>query len=121
MGHPSSFCSFSACIATLLRWCLGSVPDQPRWTNTTSYGEAAQTWEYHPYGQQVVVCIGMVVVVVVEVMVITVVTAINEAEWGCYLRLPAEGGDSETGGDGDGVVMARSLSTSASGGREKKA
>ncbi|GKF12092.1 hypothetical protein Tco_0050018, partial [Tanacetum coccineum] len=31
---------------------------------------------------------------------------------------PAEGGDSEIGGDGDGVVMARSLSTSASGGRD---
>ncbi|GJT19575.1 hypothetical protein Tco_0878281 [Tanacetum coccineum] len=30
-------------------------------------------------------------------------------------RSPAEGGDSEIGGDGDGVVMARSLSTSASG------
>ncbi|GKD95048.1 hypothetical protein Tco_1374885, partial [Tanacetum coccineum] len=26
-------------------------------------------------------------------------------------RSPAEGGDSEIGGDGDGVVMARSLST----------
>ncbi|GKD90449.1 hypothetical protein Tco_1365956 [Tanacetum coccineum] len=33
-------------------------------------------------------------------------------------RSPAEGGDSEVGGDGDGVVMARSLSTSASGGRD---
>ncbi|GKF24093.1 hypothetical protein Tco_0076415, partial [Tanacetum coccineum] len=33
-------------------------------------------------------------------------------------RSPTEGGDSETGGDGDGVVMARSLSTSASGGRD---
>ncbi|GKA91323.1 hypothetical protein Tco_0813193 [Tanacetum coccineum] len=32
-------------------------------------------------------------------------------------RSPAEGGDSEIGGDGDGVVMARSLSTSASGSR----
>ncbi|GJT95526.1 hypothetical protein Tco_1091044, partial [Tanacetum coccineum] len=32
----------------------------------------------------------------------------------------AEGGDSEMGGDGDGVVMARSLSTSASGGRDMK-
>ncbi|GJT83830.1 hypothetical protein Tco_1058172 [Tanacetum coccineum] len=31
-------------------------------------------------------------------------------------RSLAEGGDSEIGGDGDGVVMARSLSTSASGG-----
>ncbi|GKA93948.1 hypothetical protein Tco_0815934 [Tanacetum coccineum] len=31
---------------------------------------------------------------------------------------PPEGGDSETGGDGDGVVMARNLSTSASGGRD---
>ncbi|GKF99353.1 hypothetical protein Tco_0298136 [Tanacetum coccineum] len=30
----------------------------------------------------------------------------------------AEGGDSEIGGDGDGVVMVRSLSTSASGGRD---
>ncbi|GKF78296.1 hypothetical protein Tco_0230766, partial [Tanacetum coccineum] len=30
---------------------------------------------------------------------------------------PAEGGESEIGSDGDGVVMARSLSTSASGGR----
>ncbi|GJS51086.1 hypothetical protein Tco_0624448 [Tanacetum coccineum] len=33
-------------------------------------------------------------------------------------RSPAEGGDSEIGGDGDGVVTARSLSTSASGGRD---
>ncbi|GJT93881.1 hypothetical protein Tco_1082726 [Tanacetum coccineum] len=33
-------------------------------------------------------------------------------------RSPAEGGDSEIGGDGDGVVMARSLSTSASNGRD---
>ncbi|GJQ92685.1 hypothetical protein Tco_0003824 [Tanacetum coccineum] len=33
-------------------------------------------------------------------------------------RSPTEGGDSEIGGDGDGVVMARSLSTSASGGRD---
>ncbi|GJY99660.1 hypothetical protein Tco_0517090, partial [Tanacetum coccineum] len=33
-------------------------------------------------------------------------------------RSPAEGGDSEIGGDGDGVVMARSLSTSASGGKD---
>ncbi|GKF69187.1 hypothetical protein Tco_0202244, partial [Tanacetum coccineum] len=33
----------------------------------------------------------------------------------------AEGGDSETGGDGDGVVMARSLSTSASSGRDMEA
>ncbi|GKF13259.1 hypothetical protein Tco_0054721, partial [Tanacetum coccineum] len=32
----------------------------------------------------------------------------------------AESGDSEVGGDGDGVVMARSLSTSASGGRDMK-
>ncbi|GKE71505.1 hypothetical protein Tco_1529577, partial [Tanacetum coccineum] len=31
---------------------------------------------------------------------------------------PTEGGDSEIGGDGDGVVMARSLSTSASSGRD---
>ncbi|GJS58541.1 hypothetical protein Tco_0653325 [Tanacetum coccineum] len=30
-------------------------------------------------------------------------------------------GDSEIGGDGDGVVMARSLSTSASGGRDMEA
>ncbi|GKG27671.1 hypothetical protein Tco_0405998, partial [Tanacetum coccineum] len=36
-------------------------------------------------------------------------------------RSLAEGGDSEIGGDGDGVVMARSLSTSASGGRDMKA
>ncbi|GKE24298.1 hypothetical protein Tco_1435810 [Tanacetum coccineum] len=34
---------------------------------------------------------------------------------------PAKGGDSEIGGDGDGVVMARSLSTSASGGRDMEA
>ncbi|GKF56233.1 hypothetical protein Tco_0166573 [Tanacetum coccineum] len=33
-------------------------------------------------------------------------------------RSPAEGGDSEIGGDGDGVVMVRNLSTSASGGRD---
>ncbi|GJV56540.1 hypothetical protein Tco_1457545 [Tanacetum coccineum] len=33
-------------------------------------------------------------------------------------RSPAEGGDSEIGGDGDGVVMAKSLSTSASSGRD---
>ncbi|GKG15380.1 hypothetical protein Tco_0357703, partial [Tanacetum coccineum] len=33
-------------------------------------------------------------------------------------RSPAKGGDSEIGDDGDGVVMARSLSTSASGGRD---
>ncbi|GJY07926.1 hypothetical protein Tco_0374980 [Tanacetum coccineum] len=33
-------------------------------------------------------------------------------------RSPAEGGDSEIGGDGDGVVMVRSLPTSASGGRD---
>ncbi|GKG39748.1 hypothetical protein Tco_0463893 [Tanacetum coccineum] len=33
-------------------------------------------------------------------------------------RSPAEGGDNEIGGDGDGVVMVRSLSTSASGGRD---
>ncbi|GKD22552.1 hypothetical protein Tco_1224255, partial [Tanacetum coccineum] len=33
----------------------------------------------------------------------------------------AEGGDSEIGGDGDGVVMARSLSTSASGRRDMEA
>ncbi|GKB57525.1 hypothetical protein Tco_0913711 [Tanacetum coccineum] len=34
---------------------------------------------------------------------------------------PVEGHDSEIGGDGDGVVMARSLSTSASGGRDMEA
>ncbi|GJU28097.1 putative reverse transcriptase domain-containing protein [Tanacetum coccineum] len=33
-------------------------------------------------------------------------------------RSLAEGGDSEMGGDGDGVVMARSISISASGGRD---
>ncbi|GKF76034.1 hypothetical protein Tco_0225478, partial [Tanacetum coccineum] len=33
-------------------------------------------------------------------------------------RSPAEGGDSEICGDGDGVVMVKSLSTSASGGRD---
>ncbi|GKE90186.1 hypothetical protein Tco_1567661, partial [Tanacetum coccineum] len=33
-------------------------------------------------------------------------------------RSPVEGGDSEIGGDGDRVVMARSLSTFASGGRD---
>ncbi|GKC00787.1 hypothetical protein Tco_0986923, partial [Tanacetum coccineum] len=33
-------------------------------------------------------------------------------------RSPAEGGDSEIGGDGNRVVMARSLSTSAYGGRD---
>ncbi|GJR27758.1 hypothetical protein Tco_1103990 [Tanacetum coccineum] len=36
-------------------------------------------------------------------------------------RSLAEGGDSEIRGDDDGVVMARSLSTSASGGRDMKA
>ncbi|GJT79697.1 hypothetical protein Tco_1054039 [Tanacetum coccineum] len=36
-------------------------------------------------------------------------------------RSPAEGGDSEIGGDGDGVVMARSLSTFASGGKDMEA
>ncbi|GJZ52918.1 hypothetical protein Tco_0607803 [Tanacetum coccineum] len=36
-------------------------------------------------------------------------------------RSPTKGGDSEIGGDGDGVVMARSLSTSASGGRDAEA
>ncbi|GKF41416.1 hypothetical protein Tco_0124758, partial [Tanacetum coccineum] len=36
-------------------------------------------------------------------------------------RSPAEGGDSEIGSDGDGVVMARSLSTSASGGKDMEA
>ncbi|GKG28001.1 hypothetical protein Tco_0406328 [Tanacetum coccineum] len=33
-------------------------------------------------------------------------------------RSTAEGGDSEIGDDGDGVVMVRSLSTSAYGGRD---
>ncbi|GKF29102.1 hypothetical protein Tco_0095444, partial [Tanacetum coccineum] len=33
-------------------------------------------------------------------------------------RSPAKGGDSDIGGDGDGVVIVRSLSTSASGGRD---
>nr|GFD57364.1 hypothetical protein [Tanacetum cinerariifolium] len=33
-------------------------------------------------------------------------------------RSPVEGGNSEVSGDGDGVGMARSLSTSASGGRD---
>ncbi|GJV34891.1 hypothetical protein Tco_1407368, partial [Tanacetum coccineum] len=36
-------------------------------------------------------------------------------------RSPVEGGDSEIGGDGDRVGMARSLSTSAPGGRDMKA
>ncbi|GJV92228.1 hypothetical protein Tco_1540041 [Tanacetum coccineum] len=36
-------------------------------------------------------------------------------------RSPTEGGDSEIGGDGDGVVMARSLTTSATGRRDMKA
>ncbi|GKF77282.1 hypothetical protein Tco_0229752, partial [Tanacetum coccineum] len=36
-------------------------------------------------------------------------------------RYPIEGDDSEICGDGDGVVMARSLSTSASGGRDMEA
>ncbi|GKB72701.1 hypothetical protein Tco_0934113, partial [Tanacetum coccineum] len=36
-------------------------------------------------------------------------------------RSTAEGGYSEIGGDGDGVVIARSLSTSASGGRDMEA
>ncbi|GJX51789.1 hypothetical protein Tco_0278634 [Tanacetum coccineum] len=36
-------------------------------------------------------------------------------------RFPAEGGDSEIGGDGGGVGMARSISTSASGGRDMEA
>ncbi|GKG40767.1 hypothetical protein Tco_0469979, partial [Tanacetum coccineum] len=36
-------------------------------------------------------------------------------------RSPAEGGDSEIDGDGDGGVMARSLSTFASGGRDMEA
>nr|GFC83364.1 hypothetical protein [Tanacetum cinerariifolium] len=33
-------------------------------------------------------------------------------------RSPVEGGDSEVSGDGDGVGMARSILTSASGGRD---
>nr|GFC62115.1 hypothetical protein [Tanacetum cinerariifolium] len=37
------------------------------------------------------------------------------------MRSPAEGGDSEVSGDGGGVDMARSLSTSTSGGRDMKA
>ncbi|GKG08712.1 hypothetical protein Tco_0334544 [Tanacetum coccineum] len=47
----------------------------------------------------------------------------NAADGAMHLarRSPAEGGDSEMGGDGDGVVMARSLSTSASGGRDIEA
>ncbi|GKF29351.1 hypothetical protein Tco_0095693 [Tanacetum coccineum] len=36
-------------------------------------------------------------------------------------RSPAEGGDSEIGGNGGGVGMARSLSTLASGGRDMEA
>ncbi|GKB41377.1 hypothetical protein Tco_0886319, partial [Tanacetum coccineum] len=36
-------------------------------------------------------------------------------------RSLTEGGDSEIGGDGDGVVMARSVSTSAPGGRDMEA
>ncbi|GKB86056.1 hypothetical protein Tco_0958328, partial [Tanacetum coccineum] len=42
------------------------------------------------------------------------------AGWAMLLtrRSPTEGGDSEIGGDGDGVVMARSLSTSAYDGRD---
>ncbi|GKF45163.1 hypothetical protein Tco_0131715 [Tanacetum coccineum] len=36
-------------------------------------------------------------------------------------RSPAEGGDSEIGGDGDGVGMDRSLLTSAFGGRDMEA
>ncbi|GJT05827.1 hypothetical protein Tco_0840289 [Tanacetum coccineum] len=36
-------------------------------------------------------------------------------------RSPVEGGDSEISGDGGGVGMARSLSTSASGGRDMEA
>nr|GFC78995.1 hypothetical protein [Tanacetum cinerariifolium] len=36
----------------------------------------------------------------------------------CY---PTEGGDSEASGDGDGVGMARSLSTSAFGGKDMAA
>ncbi|GKG35017.1 hypothetical protein Tco_0437713, partial [Tanacetum coccineum] len=40
--------------------------------------------------------------------------------WAMHLtrHSPAEGSDSKIGGDGDGVVMARSLLTSASGGRD---
>ncbi|GKF05560.1 hypothetical protein Tco_0036228, partial [Tanacetum coccineum] len=43
--------------------------------------------------------------------------------WGRHLarRSLAKGGDSEIGGDGDGVVMAISLSTSDSGGRDMEA
>nr|GFC27454.1 hypothetical protein [Tanacetum cinerariifolium] len=36
-------------------------------------------------------------------------------------RSPAEGGDSEASGNGDGVGMSRSLSTSASGGKDMAA
>ncbi|GKD06063.1 hypothetical protein Tco_1181037 [Tanacetum coccineum] len=36
-------------------------------------------------------------------------------------RSPAEGGDSEIGGDGGGVGMARSLSTFVSSGRDMEA
>nr|GEZ00241.1 hypothetical protein [Tanacetum cinerariifolium] len=36
-------------------------------------------------------------------------------------RSLVEGGDSEASGDGDGVDMARSLSTSASGGKDMAA
>ncbi|GKG10001.1 hypothetical protein Tco_0338747, partial [Tanacetum coccineum] len=36
-------------------------------------------------------------------------------------RSLVEGGDSEIGGDGGGVGMARSLSTSTSGGRDMEA
>ncbi|GKF96312.1 hypothetical protein Tco_0289047 [Tanacetum coccineum] len=45
----------------------------------------------------------------------------NECAGGAMLLTrcsPAEGGDSDLGGDGDGVVMARSLSTFAPGGRD---
>ncbi|GKD96709.1 hypothetical protein Tco_1380606 [Tanacetum coccineum] len=50
------------------------------------------------------------------------VTASMRARVGGAVHLarlsPAEGGDSEIGGDGDGVVMIRSLPTSTSGGRD---
>nr|GFA89670.1 hypothetical protein [Tanacetum cinerariifolium] len=36
-------------------------------------------------------------------------------------RSPAEGADNEVSGDGNGVGMARSLSTSASGGKDMAA
>ncbi|GJS64989.1 hypothetical protein Tco_0679553 [Tanacetum coccineum] len=73
----------------------------------------------YPFGKQVVVCID-----------ISGLGGLGSGGWcggdmvmgsgAMHLarRSPAEGGDSEIGGDGDGVVMARSLSTSASGGRD---